>query len=105
MPPAERCRTCAVSGISSRWTFNAVDDALADNATRRLRESGLLPYEERNAAAIIAEAAVLNCVLLVSRDSHLLAVDHDRLALLFRQLDLPVPVIASPETPLKKFYA
>lgn len=85
--------------------FNAVDDALVDNATRRLRDSGLLPYEERNDAAIVAEAAVLNCVLLVSRDSHLLDMDHDRLALLLRQLDLPVPVIASPETLLKKFYA
>jgi len=44
--------------------FNAVDEALAEDATRRMREAGLLPYKERNDAAIIAEAAVLNCVFV-----------------------------------------
>jgi len=34
----------------------------------------------------------------------LLDVDHDRLALLLCQLDLLVPVIASPEILLKKFH-
>jgi hypothetical protein len=43
----------------------------------------------------VAESAVLNCVLLVSNDSHLLEVDHRRVSLLFRELDLPVPIIAS----------
>jgi hypothetical protein len=96
--------------LRSRWgfhpvDFNAVEEAVADNATRRLRESGLLPYEERNDASIIAEAAVLDCVLPVSRDSHLLDLDRERLAMLLRHLDLPVPLIASPEMLLKKFYA
>ena len=93
----------------SRWRFqpvdfNAVQDAIAANASRRLRESGLVPHEERNDANIVAEAAVTNCVLLVSRDSHLTSIDLDRLALLFRQLDLPTPFIATPETLLRKFY-
>jgi len=69
-----------------------------------LRDIGLLPYEERNDALVIAESAVLNCVLLVSRDSHLFDIDRERLAFLFRQLDLPVPLIASPDDLLKKFY-
>ena len=94
----------------TRWQFkpadfNAVQEAIAANAVRCLRDSGLLPYEERNDAGVIAEAAVLDCVLLVSRDSHLLAVDHERLALLFRRLDLPAPIIASPENVPKKFYS
>ena len=100
----------ALRELRPRWhfqpaDFNAVQEAITANAVRRLRDSGLLPYEERNDACIIVEAAVLNCVLLVSRDSHLLEIDPDKLNYLLQQLDLPTPVIASPEKLLKKFYA
>jgi predicted nucleic acid-binding protein len=84
--------------------FTAVQEAIAGNATDLIRESGLLPYKERNDAAIIAEASVLNCILLVSRDSHLLDVHHEKLALLLRRLDLSAPIISSPEQLLHKFY-
>lgn len=99
----------ALQGLRIRWQFqptdfNAVEEAVAANAVRRLRDSGIVPYEERNDAFIIAEAAVQNCILLVSRDSHLLAVDPERLTWLLRELDLPTPVIASPENLIKKFY-
>jgi predicted nucleic acid-binding protein len=99
----------ALKELRARWhfqprDFNAVEEAVAANAVRRLRDSGIVPYEERNDASIIAEAAVQNCILLVSRDSHLLEVDSERLAWLLRELDLPTPVIASPEKLLKKFY-
>jgi hypothetical protein len=98
----------ALEGLRHRWQFqpmdfNAVDEAIAANAIRRLRQAELIPYAERNDAAILVEAAVMDCVLLVSRDSHLLDVDREKLALLFRQLDLPTPVIASPENLLRKF--
>jgi len=46
----------------------------------------------------------MNSVLLVSEDSHLLAVDPWRLSLLFRELDLPVPLITSPRELVRKFY-
>ena len=59
-----------------------------------------LPY---NDAFVVSEAAVLDCILLVSRDSHLLDIDHEKLVLLFRRLDLTAPLIASPEKLLKKF--
>jgi rRNA-processing protein FCF1 len=99
----------ALRELRPRWhfqpaDFNAVQEAVATNALQRLRDSGLIPYEERNDASIVAEAAVLNCVLLVSRDSHLIGIDHDKLAFLFRQLDLATPIIATPENLLKKFY-
>jgi len=35
---------------------------------------------------------------------HLLDIDYARLILLFRQLDLPAPLISSPEKLLKQFY-
>ncbi len=99
----------ALRELRPRWhfqpaVFNAVQEAIAANALRRLRDSGLIPYEERNDAGIVAEAAVLDCVLLVSRDSHLTGIDHDKLVLLFRQLDLSAPVIATPENLIRKFY-
>ena len=93
----------------TRWQlqptdFNAVEEVVTANAVKKLRDSGIMPYEERNDAFIIAEAAVQNCILLVSRDSHLLAVDPEKLAWLLRELDLPTPLIASPEKLIKKFY-
>ena len=84
--------------------FNAVQEAIAENAARHLRDSGLLPYDERHDAFIVAESAVLQAVMLVSHDSHLLNIDHARLTILFGRLDLPAPIIASPENLLKKFY-
>ncbi len=100
----------ALRDLRLRWQaqpvdFNAVQDAIATNAVQRLRDSGLIPYDERNDAFILAEAAILNCVLLVSRDSHLLDIDHEKLAVLFLQLDLSAPIISSPEKLLKKFYS
>lgn len=85
--------------------FNAIQEALATNAAQQLRDSGLLPYEERHDAIIVAESAVLHSIMLVSRDSHLLEIDPGRLAMLFHRLDLPAPLIASPENLLKKFYS
>ena len=99
----------ALRELRPRWhfqptDFNAVQDAITANAVRRLRDSGLIPYEERNDAFVVVEAAVLNCVLLVSRDSHLLEIDPVKLNYLLQQLDLPTPVIASPEKLMKDFY-
>ena len=99
----------ALRELRPRWhfqptDFNAVQEAITANAVRRLRDSGLIPYEERNDAFVVVEAAVLNCVLLVSRDSHLLEIDPVKLNYLLQQLDLPTPVIASPEKLMKEFY-
>jgi predicted nucleic acid-binding protein len=99
----------ALAQLRSRWRFqpvdfNAVQDAIASNAIQCLRESGLIPYEERNDAAIVIESAILSCILLVSRDSHLLDIDHEKLTLLLRQFDLVAPIISSPEKLLKRFY-
>ena len=100
----------ALLEMRTRWRFqpvdfNSVQEAIADNAAKRVRDADLIPPAERNDSLILAEAAVLNVVLLVSRDSHLIDVDRERLALLFRQLDLPTPLISSPENLVKKFYS
>jgi predicted nucleic acid-binding protein len=86
-------------------TLNAVQRALVDNAARCLLNRGLLPAAELNDARILSEAAVLNCVLLVSKDSHLLRLDHLQVNLLLRELDLSAPVIATPRELLRKSYS
>jgi predicted nucleic acid-binding protein len=108
-PAIRRAARAALAQLRSRWRFqpvdfNAVQDAISIKAIQCLRESGVIPYEERNDAAIVVESAILNCILLVSRDSHLLNIDHERLTLLFRQFDLVAPIISSPEKLLKRFY-
>jgi predicted nucleic acid-binding protein len=99
----------ALLTLRTTWRFtptplNALQRSLADNAAKWLLRDGLLPGEEKNDARIVAESAVLNCVLLVSNDSHLLAMDHRRLGLRFRELDLPVPLIVSPREIVRNFY-
>jgi hypothetical protein len=98
--PARDAAMTALAQFRSEWRFQPailteLQKTLVTHATDKLLHSGLLPTSERNDARIVAESAVLNCVLLVSNDSHLLEVDHRRVSLLFRELDLPVPIIAS----------
>ena len=99
----------ALLELRSRWHFhpadlNSAQEAIACEAARKILFAGLLPASEINDATIIAESAVLNSILLVSDDSHLLKADHRRLGLLFRELDLPVPLIVSPREIVRKFY-
>jgi rRNA-processing protein FCF1 len=91
----------ALKNLLSRWMFHftgldSAQEAIAAEAAGRILSTGLKPAGERNDGAIVAESAVLNAILLVSDDSHLLGIDHRRLGLLFRELDLPVPLIMSP---------
>lgn len=110
--PDERLRrlaTKALNRIRSRTDLRATEldstqEAIVEAAARRILLAGLLPPEECNDATILAESAVLNAILLVSNDSHLLNVDHRGLGLLFRELDLPVPLIVSPREIARKFY-
>jgi len=81
-----------------------VQATIAAKAAEDLRHSGLIPFQECNDALVVAESAVLNCILLVSNDSHLLEIDAKQLVLLFRERDLPAPVIASPRDMIHRFY-
>src|SRR3954466_8697679 len=70
----------ALRQLRSQWhfqpvEFNGVQEVLSDNAAQKLRHSGLIPYQERNDALIVLTQPVLDCILLVSRDSHLLEID------------------------------
>jgi predicted nucleic acid-binding protein len=99
----------ALASFRSGWNFqpavlNAVEQGIAQQAASRLREQAILPFEERHDALVLAETALLGCALLLTHDSHLRDIDFPRVTLLFRQLDIPVPVIATPAELIKKFY-
>ena len=99
----------ALSSLRTEWQFEpavlrAPDESRVLAAARRLLLKGALPRQEWNDAKIIAEAAALDSTLLVSNDSHLLQVDHRWLVVVFREFDLPVPLIASPRDLVQKFY-
>lgn len=107
----ESQRRMARSGLAKApaWklhpsTLNAAQHAIATNAARKLMEHHLLPAAELNDARILAEAAVLGCLLLVSQDSHLLEIDAFRLNLVMHELDLSVPVISTPRDLIRRFY-
>jgi predicted nucleic acid-binding protein len=69
-----------------------------------LRNRGLLPEEEVHDSLILAEAALLNCGLLVTSDEHLRGVDHEHLTLVLIPFDLLPPVIATPREIVRKFF-
>lgn len=99
----ESQRRMARSGLAKApaWklhpsTLNAAQHAIATNAARKLMEHHLLPAAELNDARILAEAAVLGCLLLV--------IDAFRLNLVMHELDLSVPVISTPRDLIRRFY-
>lgn len=87
--------------LKQKWGIQPLDlipsgHGLTELAADAILAAGLLPSTERNDAFIVAEAALLNCALLVSSDNHLLSIDHNRLLALLRGRDLGQPSIRSP---------
>jgi predicted nucleic acid-binding protein len=71
---------------------------------RRIRGLGLLPEAEVNDALILAEAALLNCAILLTIDAHLRGLDFTRLAFELQACDVAVPIIATPREIVHKFF-
>lgn len=80
----------------------AVRHGIAEQVSRRLREAGLLPVEEINDGLILGETALLRCAILLTTDSDLRGIPHERLTLALRALDLTAPVIATPRELVRK---
>jgi hypothetical protein len=64
----------------------------------------LIPAEEVHDSWVLAEAALLQCALLVTSDAHLRGVDHELLTLVLNPFDLTPPVIATPREIVRKFF-
>jgi len=75
----------------------------ARSIATKLLDQGVIPLEERNDALIFAEAAMLECQLLVSSDSHLRDADRTRLALALQACGAPVVVVCRPDEIVRMF--
>lgn len=69
-----------------------------------LRRRRLIPPEEIHDSLILAEAAFLDCGILLTSDAHLRGIDHEALTLVLHPFDLTPPVIATPREIVRKFF-
>ena len=84
-----------------------VGKGIAEQISFKLRSRGIIPEEEQNDAAIIAEAALIGCTILLSSDGHLLdAQKHPRFYPLLEEcsVDGDKLIIAKPREIVRRFY-
>ena len=69
-----------------------------------IRKHELVPAQEVHDSWVLAEAALLHSVLLLTSDAHLRGVDHELLTFVLSPFDLTPPVIATPREIVRKFF-
>jgi predicted nucleic acid-binding protein len=70
------------------FAVNSVGDFIAERFSERLRDKGLLPFDEVNDGIILAETSLGGISILVTRDRHLLDMDETSLSMAFNDADL-----------------
>ena len=107
----ERIRKAAFRALSQlrAWGFEPLNlvpvaHGIVERIAEEIRHRDLLSAEEMNDSLIIAEAALLECRMLVSGDAHLRGVDFPRLTLLLKDFHVAAPVIATPREIVRKFF-
>jgi len=80
-----------------------VGHGIVERIAEAMVEDGLFPVEEYNDALILAEAALLECAILLTGDAHLRGVDFQRAMLTMKGFDVEMPVIATPREIVAKF--
>ena len=106
-----RVRKAALRALSQlrAWGFEPlnlvpVGHGIVERIAAEIRHRDLVAAEEMNDSLIIAEAALLECRMLVSGDAHLRAVDFQRLTLLLKDFHVAAPVIVTPREIVRKFF-
>ncbi len=105
----EKARARIAFGLARTWRIQPIDLVgrrfeTARRVSRRLRHAGLLPEEEINDGLIIAEAAELECSMLITSDEHLRGIDFQRLTFELQAFALAAPVVATPREIARKFF-
>ena len=98
----------ALQSMVSRWKFHPLDfvpvgHGIVERVAAQLRGPGLIPPGEVHDSLVVAEAALANCVLLVSSDRHLLDADAGLLRKVLLASDVEPIAIQSPKDLLLKF--
>ena len=78
-------------------------DSIAHSIANKLLIQGVVPWEERNDARILAEAAVLGCQMLITSDSDLCGADRAQVAHVLRERGMPAVVIRTPREIVREF--
>ena len=105
-----RTRKAAFRALSQlrAWGFEPlnlvpVGHGIVERIAGEIRHKDLVAAEEMNDSLIIAEAALLECRMLLSGDAHLRGIDFQRLTLLLKDFHVASPVIATPRGIVRKF--
>ena len=80
-----------------------VEHGIVERIADTLRHRDLIPISERNDAFVLAEAALLDCRVLLTSDKHLHEIDFQSLTLLLQSFDVTAPIIATPREIVRKF--
>lgn len=94
--------------LRTGWNFQPVnlvpvEHGIVERIADALRQRDLLPVAERNDSFVLAEAALLDCRVLLTSDEHLRGIDFQSLTLLLQGFDVTAPVIATPREIVRKF--
>ena len=106
--PAQRALAHnAILGMRT-WGMFPVDlddvkNDIARSIADKLRVQGIILWEERNDALILAEAAVLGCQMLITSDSDLCGADRTQVARVLWECDVPAVVIRTPREIVREF--
>ena len=104
-----RSARLAAERLHRAWRFepielSPVENGIVEHIATRLLDQGLLPREEVHDAFVLGEAALLNCTILLTSDSHLREIDYRAAALELKACDVEMPVIATPREIVSKFF-
>jgi predicted nucleic acid-binding protein len=105
----ERARASRALRELSSWRLDLVNlipvgHGIVERIAQRLVWANLLPAEECNDALILAEAALLECAVLLTGDEHLRGMDFQKAALELKGFDVEMPVVATPREIVAKFF-
>jgi len=76
--------------------FSDAQSILAERIANDLRDKGIIPEEEVSDSQILAEAALLDCQILLSADKHLRDADRTRLSLALQSSGVAVVIVCKP---------
>jgi predicted nucleic acid-binding protein len=107
--PLRQSAQVAFQQLQSGLRFRAMLDLpfppdFLKRLANEIRHRGLIPVAEAHDSMVLAEAALLQCALLLTSDAHLREVDHELLTLVLNPFDVAPPVIATPREIVRRFF-
>lgn len=87
----------------SPYPLPGVKTGIVETIADAIRRQGLIPEEERNDSLIVAEAAYLECKLLITSDAHITRADKKELFELLKSKDVTPLIVAHPRFIIERY--